>query len=783
MSGGVGGERRSPTAAPYPNSPRGRGLTGRRSASLDSAAIVTRPTVLRRVAALFSLRFPTAGKLAGRATGLEARTIRRGGSEKVLVRAGAGGGRLRQALLLPILALLPLATFGPHLGREFIAFDDDVYLTLNDAVRHGLSRAGVLWAFTTGHAANWHPLTWLSHMADVSLFGMQPIALHAMNLLWHVVNTLLLYLVLRSLTGSTWRSAWIAALFAVHPAHVESVAWASERKDLLSTAFGLAAMWAYGRWVRERGVIRYVALLLLFAAGLMSKPMLVSLPIVLLLLDYWPLGRWSLAKAGRAGLILEKVPLFLMAAGSALVTFLVQRAGGAVRSFGTFPFASRLGNAFVAYAGYLKIFVWPAKLAVFYPHPGTQPAWKILGALLLLAGLSAGTFVLRRRAPYLIVGWLWFLVTLFPVIGIVQVGYQAMADRYTYFPFVGLSVAVAWGLSEIASRWRHAGLALRAGAVAVLAAASFGAAGQARYWRNSETLFLHAIAITKNNSLAHNNLGQYYNEMERPAEALPHVLEGARLDPERPENHTNLGMSLFLLGRVEEASQEFTKALRLQPDDPLAWSNLARARFVQGEIPDSVRLYEAAAARAPNAAELHGRLALAMLMEGKVEPALGHLKRESLLTPENAEVRRLVEEVDAFRRNPDEPSLGRFRRLLASAHLDASVALSARGKNPEADVQLHRAIELFPEYAAAHNELGTRLVKGGRLDEAATEFERALGIDPGLASAHNNLGFVLFLKGKRAAAIEQYLEALRLQPVFPLARENLEQARRAPVIK
>ncbi len=718
---------------------------------------------------------------------MEARTVRGSGSERVPARAGTPEKRAWQGLLLPLLALLPLATLGPHLGKEFILYDDDIYLTHNDTVRHGLTWAGVRWAFTTGRAANWHPFTWLSHMADVSVFGMNPVAHHAVNLLWHILNTVLLFLVLRSLTKSPWRSAWVAALFAVHPAHVESVAWAAERKDLLSTAFGLAAMWAYASWVRERGVARYIALLLLFAAGLMSKPMLVSLPAVLLLLDFWPLGRLGIeekarmlpgvARAGPAALILEKAPLFLMAAASSVVTFLVQRAGGAVRSLESFPLPARVGNALVAFAGYLRMLVWPKNLAVFYPHPGSAlPAWRVAGAALLLAGLSAGAFALRRRAPFLIVGWLWFLITLFPVIGVVQVGYQAMADRYTYFPFIGLFVAIAWGVPEIASRWRSRSLALSAGALAAVAAAALLAARQERYWNNSETLFLHAIAATRDNSIAHNNLGFYYNEIRKPAEALPHLSEAVRIDPGKTSYHTNRGVSLFQLGRLEEASDEFSQALRLEPGDATALTDLARTRFVQGEIPEAVRLYEAAIARAPEATEPRGRLAVALLVENKLEPALRQLQRESLLAPADADCRRLLEDVAAFRRNPDDPSLGRFRQFLASAHLDASAALYAREKRPEAAFHLRKALELVPAFAAAHNELGMRLAKEGRLDEAAAEFQRAIGIDPGLAGAHNNLGYALFLKGKRAEAIEQYHEALRLQPGFPLARGNLEQA-------
>jgi tetratricopeptide (TPR) repeat protein len=470
-----------------------------------------------------------------------------------------------------------------------------------------------------------------------------------------------------------------------------------------------------------------------------------------------------------------------MAAASSVVTFLVQRAGGAVRSFEAFPLSARIGNALVACAGYLKMLVWPTNLAVIYPHPGTAlPGWKVLGAALLLAGVSAGAFALRRRAPFLIVGWLWFLVSLFPVIGIVQVGVQSMADRYTYFPFVGLFVAIAWGFPMIASRWRYGSVALKASAVAVLAAAALGAAAQARFWKNSETLLLHAIAVTKNNSVAHNNLGNYYNETGRPAEALPHVSEAARINPGRSLNHDNRGVSLFALGRFDEAALEFSLALRLQPDDAVTLNNLARTRFVQGEIPEAVRLYEAAVARAPEAADLRGKLAGALLMEGNPAPALRQLERQSLLSPANAECRQLLADVAAFQRNPDDPSLGRFRQSLAAAHLEASAALYRREKKPESAVHLRKAIALFPAFAAAHNELGTRLSSEGRLDEAEAEFQRALGIDPGSASAHNNLGYVIFLKGRRAAAVEQYREALRLQPAFPLARNNLEQALQEP---
>ena len=639
-----------------------------------------------------------------------------------------------------------------------------------------------------GHAANWHPLTWLSHMADVSLFGLNSSGHHATNLALHIANTLLLFLLFRSLTADTGRSAWVAALFAVHPAHVESVAWVAERKDLLCAGFWLATTWSYVCWVRHRGAGRYLLVLLLFAAGLMSKPMIVSLPVVLLLLDDWPLGRLQArgklallrrAPDGSPGLILEKVPLFALAAASAVVTFLVQRAGGAIGSLETFPLRARLGNAAVAYVLYLKMLLWPSHLAVFYPHPGTSlSSAAILGSALLLLLLSAAVVALRRPAPYLFIGWLWFLVSLFPVIGVIQVGLQALADRYTYIPFVGLFVAIAWGVPAVASRRRSARLALGAAAAAAVSTLSLSAAAQARVWKTTETLFLNAIKNTRDNGVAYNNLGEYYNSKERPLEAQKYLKVALSICSDKSSVHDNLGVSLFLLGRLDEAWKEFSEAARLKPDDATALNNLARTQFVWGEVPKAIKLYKLAVALEPQSAAVHKRLALALLMEGETAEASAHLRSELGLDPSDAGSARLLNDIRLFERNRDDPSLGQFRRFLANEYLDASAGLYRRDRKPAAAACLRRALELSPDFAEAYNELGSRLVGEGRLDEAAAEFQKALRVSPGFALAHNNLGYVLFLKGDREAAIGQYGEALRLQPDFPLARNNLELALR-----
>jgi Flp pilus assembly protein TadD len=675
------------------------------------------------------------------------------------------------------LAVVTLMAFWPVLHGDFINYDDDAYVTADPHVQGGLTWTAVRWALTTGYAGNWFPVTWLSHAADVSLFGLDPRGHHATNLALHVVNALLLCLLFRSLTGELWRSAGAAALFALHPAHVESVAWVSERKDLLCAAFWLGAMWAYGFWARRRGAGRYALVLLLFMAGLMSKPMIVTLPLVLLLLDYWPLGRASEKRFFR--LVVEKAPLFLMAAASSLVTFFVQRAGGAVRSLETFPLWTRLGNAALAYVHYLRMLFWPAKLAIFYPHPGASlSAGAVLGATLLLLALSAAAVALRRKAPFLFVGWFWFLITLLPVIGIVQVGRQAMADRYTYIPFIGPFVALVWGLAAVASRWRYGPLAMRFVSAAVVLALALATAAQARVWKTSETVFSHARKVTRNNSVADNYLGQYFNRAGKPTEAIPYLSEAARIDPSDPDIRNNLGVSAFLLGRWDEAARNFSEALRLAPRSAISLNNLARTRFLQGEIPEAIRLYEDSLAAAPDSTEIHQRLALALLMEGKTGEALEHSRRAVALGARDRGIVEFLNGVSAYVKNPTDPSLEPFRRMLADADLKAGAALYGRGKKAEGTARVREALGLSPSFAEAHNELGTQLVNEGRLEEAETEFVLASKIDPGLASAHNNLGYVLFLRGRIAAAIEQYGEALRLQPEFPLARSNLDRALR-----
>lgn len=688
----------------------------------------------------------------------------------------------RPVLPLVLLSLLTLATLWPVFRSEFVAFDDPQYVLQNEHVNEGLTWSGIGWAITSGYAANWHPLTWVSHMTDVSLFGMNPAGHHATNLVLHTLATLLVFRVFRSLTGSVGRSGWVAAIFAIHPAHVESVAWVAERKDVLSGVFWFAAIGAYAAWARKPGARRYALVALLFAAGLMSKPMLVTLPAVLLLLDYWPLGRltpdvrvrtWKEVFKSR---LAEKIPLFAMSAVSASVTVIVQSAGGAVGSLEEFPLSVRIGNALVAYVHYLRTLFWPTQLAVFYPHPKSVAIATVAAATLLLGAVTIGAVFLRRKAPFVIVGWSWFLVTLLPVIGLVQVGRQSAADRYTYIPFVGLLVVVAWGIPALLPRWTFARPAFRVAALASVLACAAGAASQVRLWKNSEALLSSAIQRTLNNDVALLNLSNYYNSVGRPAEALPLLRDLLPLRPRDPAVFVNIGHSLFLLNRLDEAALNFSTALRLDPLDSVALQNLARVRLLQGEVRESIRLYRASIAADPDWADSRRRLAIALLMEGEVPAAMLELERIVARWPKNEESRAFLAEARAFARDPRDPSADHLRRIVAASIRDTAIRLMNSGRQPEAARQFDRAIGLFPDDESTRVNRGVLFTQLGRLDDAALEFREAIRLEPGSALAHTNLGYILSLQGRRDEAIAEHREALRLQPDFPLAANNLELA-------
>ena len=509
------------------------------------------------------------------------------------------------------LAVLTWVVFGQLLQYDFINYDDPRYVYENTNITKGLTIGGIAWAFTHIHSMNWHPLTTISHMLDCQLYGLKPGAHHFTNVLLHSIVAILLLLVLQRMTGgpsgtgSIWRSAFVAAVFAIHPLRVESVAWIAERKDVLSGVFFMLTLLTYFRYVRVRSIGHYLAVLFMFALGLMCKPMLVTLPFVLLVLDYWPLGRIRGQKSDVSGhenlvmLVVEKIPLVGLSAISSVVTFLAQR--GAVGWTEQLPVLARINNAVVTYAAYMWQMLWPVKLAVFYPHPESRlPLWEIILCLLLLIGITAAAVVLRKSRPYFITGWLWYLGMLVPVIGLVQVGWQGRADRYTYLPQIGLYIAITWGIADVTAAWRWQREILTAGTAIVVGLLSWRASVQASYWRDSETLFTHALAVTSNNDVAENNLGIVFLQKGNLDEAISLLQAAVDLRPENSPAHENLAKALLQKGQVTDALVHYRRLLELQPDNIEVHNIVGTVLIQQGQAREAVEEWQKVLAIQPD---------------------------------------------------------------------------------------------------------------------------------------------------------------------------------------
>jgi len=648
------------------------------------------------------------------------------------------------------LALLTVAVYWQSAQHGFIRYDDPTYVTENLVVQRGLSRDGLVWAFTTATAANWHPLTWLSHMMDVQLFGMNPGSHHLVNLLFHVLNTALVFLVLKSMTQNLWCSAFVAALFALHPLHVESVAWIAERKDVLSTFFWLLTMMAYASYARRPGIFPYTVVLLCFGLGLMAKPMLVTLPVILLLLDYWPLGRmretqkitpapppssekgkqkkksrrqptaaelpsrpgkanpWQLARP----LIYEKIPLVVLSVLFSVIAVYTQRQGMAMSSLSDLSLLDRTAIAFVSYVTYLWKMIWPSGLAFFYPIE--VPTWPVvLICVVLFCAATAASIRWAGRFPYLLVGWLWFMISLLPVIGIIKVGEAAMADRYTYITLTGPFIAIAWGLRDLTAgrpfrRVALAGLA----AVIVLAMATVTYA-QIRYWRDDESLFLHAIQVTRNNHVAHHNLGVYYMDQGNLDEAGRQLKRVLEISPQYPRGLYNWGILMLREGRVSEAVEPLRKATVLDPAPHDAYYALGRAYLLLNRENDAIAAFESAV------------------------------------------------------------RTGTFK---AETCVGIAEALTAGGRLDEALQYIDQALKWMPSESRLYYNAGLILAYQGRLDESLAYFRKAVLVNPDYAKAHNNLGSVLLLKGQTDEAVRHFQEAIRIDPNYPMARANLKDA-------
>ena len=601
--------------------------------------------------------------------------------------------------------------FGQALHFKFINYDDNEYVYENAGIVHGLSWRGLGWIFTHSVSSNWHPLTMLSHMLDCQFYGVLNAGGHHLtNVLLHTASVILLFLVLRDMTGARWRSAFVAAVFAVHPLHVESVAWVSERKDVLSGLFFMLTIWAYVRYVRKSSWRSYLLVVLAFVLGLMCKPMLVTVPFVLLLLDYWPLNRIRNSEFGIrnfTSLVREKIPLLGLAAVFCVVTMLTQT--GAINS--TQPLSQRLANALASYFIYLGQMFWPARLAVHYPpqEHGLSPG-EIITAALVLAAISAAAWVARRKHPCLLVGWLWYLGMLVPVIGLVQVGEQAHADRYTYLPQIGLYLMLAWLVADLSVRLRHRFVALAGLAVIILAALIFCARAQTSYWQDSETLWTHTLAVTDNNNVAHDNLGSVLLQKGNVAGAMLHLQKALAIEPDDAEAHNNLGATFFKIGQTDEAIAQFQMAVALKPGFADPHNSLGNVFFQKGQTDEAIAQYQMAVALKPGFAGAHNNLGNTLCQKGLMDDAM---------------------------------------------------------------VQFQEALAIEPDFADANYNLGNILLQKGRVDEAIIHFQKAVASRPDFSYAYYNLGAALLQKGQMDAASVQFQKTLALQPNFEEAQSDL----------
>ncbi|MFC1829466.1 tetratricopeptide repeat protein [Thermodesulfobacteriota bacterium] len=677
------------------------------------------------------------------------------------------------------LIVATLSVYWQVRNHEFINYDDDKFITDNRLTQSGLTLESIKSAFKK-NLGYWKPVTLLSLMLDYEIYGMDSGGFHMTNLLFHIANTLILFIFLRRATGALWQSGFVAALFALHPLHVESVAWVSERKDVLSTFFWMLTMLAYFHYIKKPGIDRYLLILIPLALGLMAKPMLVTLPFVLLLFDYWPLGRlqlpekrlkpkplmdevWKRSPGGKqpalvsknsnsshvlirsvSRLIWEKIPMLILVAGLILTVILLRVGEEAVRPDEFSSFVYRMSNALVSYLKYIEKMVWPQNLAVPYPYMAISWQQTAFTFLILFSISFAAVKVLRSR-PYIAVGWFFYLGTIVPVIALTKFGlFFAMADRFTYIPLIGLFIIIAWGIPELMAEWRYRKVWLTTLATVVLTILMAMTWEQVGYWENSITLFEHTLKITSNNVVAHNNLGNALNEQGRTAEAIKHYLQALRIKPDYEDAHNNLGNALNKQNRTAEAIEHYLHALRIRPDYAKAHSNLGTALYKQGRTAEAIEHYLQALQIRPDYVEAHNNIGVALDKQDRTAEAIEHY-------------------LQALQIKPD----------YVDAHYNLGIALSKQGFTAEAIEHFLQALRIRPDYVEAHNNLGIALVKQGRTAEAIEHYFQALRIRPDYVDAHSNLGAALDKQGRTAEAIEHYLQALRIRPDYVEAHYNL----------
>jgi tetratricopeptide (TPR) repeat protein len=629
-----------------------------------------------------------------------------------------------KVMLSVLLVIFSLALFSQTARHQFINFDDPGYVLKNPVVRNGLTFSGVVWAFTSTAMSNWHPVTWLSHMLDVQMFGLDPTGHHLTSVLLHAIAALLLFLFLEGITGFLWRSFIVALLFAVHPLHVESVAWVAERKDVLSCIFWSLTLIFYAAYVKKPGASFYILSLLMFFLGLMSKPMLVTIPVIMLLLDYWPLNRfpskvpYPLEGEAQGGgevadgqtrlhapeillLLKEKIPFFLLSVLSAIVTIYGQHKGGAMATLVKVPVAARIENALISYIKYIALMFWPHDLAILYPFPKDISFWQAGGSAILLALITFAVIRYRTKFPYLVTGWFWYLVALIPVIGLVQVGGQALADRYTYIPYTGLFIILCWLLPDLMGKWRYRTVALGALSVAAILISSIITWRQVTYWKDDISLYRHTLAVTTDNYLILNNYGIALDQRGDLTGAYGMFQETIRVNPRSAMAYNNLGALYVRWGNFADAANCYSRALEISPNYPFARSGLGKALAGMGRVDEAIWQYEQALSLDTTLAETQLNLAILLMKKGDSEKGMTHYSIALQLNPTSAK-----------------------------APINMGTELASQGRLAEALEYFNHALSLEPDSVEAHFNRGVTLAKMGRKEEAREEFARVLQIMP-----------------------------------------------------
>ncbi len=705
----------------------------------------------------------------------------------------------KRLLIILGLIVISLGTYLRVYTFDFISFDDNLYVYENERVREGLTFQNITWAFSPENTSDqpyWHPLTWLSHMLDVELFGLAPGGHHLMNLLFHVINVLLLFLALQRMTGAVWKSAFVAALFALHPINVDSVAWIAERKNLLSTTFWMLTLLAYVRYARRPGIISYFIVFFTLALGLLAKPMLITLPCVFLLLDFWPLGRiaWgqslpssdagvhSFQKANLARLVAEKIPLLVLSFTSIGISLFSYHSGHPIAGHDSGPpMLLRLENAIISYAVYLWKLIRPIHLTFYYPFPNVVAFWQTALAALLLITVTAAAVYRARKSPYVIIGWLWFLGTLVPVLGLVQAGlWPALADRWAYVPAIGIFIMVAWGIPGLAAGIRFKKSILSVAAVLLLCGLSIMTFWQTGHWRNSRSLYEHAISVTPGNFVAHNNLGNVFRVEGDTTAAIREYKKALEINPVYTLALYNLGGMMKKKGLHKDAVRYLGAALHLDPDYANAHELMGRILHETGRTNLAFRHFSRAIALKPNNARIHNNLAAILTDSGQHREAISHARQAVQINPNYAEAHFNLGTALSQNGQTDEAILHFLKAIdinpdMADTRISLANLYYSQGKLDTAIVHYRNALEIKPGSVQAHANLANALMGKGRTDEAIDHYRNAIEYDPGVPETYNNLGTALIVTGDIRQAVQCFQRALILRPGYESAENNLRR--------